>query len=344
MSHTAETTAPTPAAPATFSSSQYPGLTLGDAGEHATIHAIRLHAPSGRNGDDAAVLAAPAPNSRTVVATDALVCGRHFHPDYSTAYQVGRKAITQNFADIEAMGARPIAAVLALAAPPDTPVAAVEDLARGMNSRLRDYSAELVGGDVTASTTLTIAVTAIGLIGGDRPPLTLQGARPGQALVAAGHIGHAAAGLELLSRLGRDNIPASLQSLARAQQDPELTPGRGLVARATGATSMTDNSDGLVHDLTAIARASGVRIDLFADAIAPSPQLVEAGELLGVDPWSWVLAGGEDHTLLATTSFEPPSGFRTIGRVHKQRGHLPVSVDGEDPAYDGGWAAFDQPS
>ena len=117
--------------------------------EQAVITAIVTHAPSTRNGDDAAVLDHAAPNSRTVITTDTLVEGRHFRRDWSHPAEIGRKAITQNFADVEAMGARPIAALLALSAPGDTPLEFVADLARGINERVTDYDAELVGGDVT---------------------------------------------------------------------------------------------------------------------------------------------------------------------------------------------------
>ena len=54
-------------------------------------------------GDDAAVVIAP--DGRTVVSTDMLVEGRHFRLDWSTPHDVGRKAIAQNAADVEAMGA-----------------------------------------------------------------------------------------------------------------------------------------------------------------------------------------------------------------------------------------------
>ena len=89
--------------------SRYTGPTVADVGERAVTLAIQRMAPSSRNGDDAAVLATPAPNTRTVVSTDVLVEGRHFSLNWSSAEEVGRKAIVQNFADIEAMGARPVA-------------------------------------------------------------------------------------------------------------------------------------------------------------------------------------------------------------------------------------------
>ena len=66
-------------------------------------------------GDDAAVVVAG--DGRTVVSTDMLVAGRHFRLDWSTPHDVGRKAIAQNAADIEAMGAQATAFVVAFGAP-----------------------------------------------------------------------------------------------------------------------------------------------------------------------------------------------------------------------------------
>ena len=72
-------------------------------------------------GDDCAVLAAPAPGQRTVVTTDTLVENQDFmnlwpggiarvgeagefilEPARSSGYDVGRKAATQNLADVAA--------------------------------------------------------------------------------------------------------------------------------------------------------------------------------------------------------------------------------------------------
>lgn len=314
----------------------YSGPTLGDVGEHRAIEAIVSAAPSNRNGDDAAVLSHASPNSRAVATTDMLIEGRHFRVDWSTPEEIGRKAIVQNFADIEAMGARPIAALLAVSAPPHTPVSYLRGIAEGIHAKVGEYSAELVGGDLTSGNDLVLSVTAIGSLGGSRPELTLDRARPGQRVVAHGRIGWSGAGLALLERFGRD-VPEHLRPLVDAHCAPTLTPGRGVVARATGATAMTDNSDGLIVDLTTIARRSGVGIDLHSADIMPSPVVWEAAELLDADPWEWVLTGGEDHTLLATTAGDPPSGFHVIGRV--TRGES-VTIDGQSPKYGHGWVSF----
>lgn len=324
------------------------GPTLGDVGERAVIDVIVEASPSSVNGDDAAVLYPSSPNSRVVATTDMLVEGRHFRADVTTPRLLGRKAIVQNFADIEAMGARPIAALLSLSAPAGMPVAVVRELADGIASEVERYAAELVGGDVTAGESLVLSVTAIGSLGGNRPPLTLSGARAGQNIVAHGALGHSAAGLELLES-GVD-IPEELEPLVTAYQAPSIDPGAGVVARSVGASAMTDNSDGLLHDLGAIARRSRSRLDLFPAAIAPDALLVRAGELLGRDPWQWVCEGGEDHTLLGTLHGDAPVGFRTIGRVLKTTPNEinsdgefytpPVTIDGSLPPYGQGWESF----
>ncbi|AIG64232.1 thiamine monophosphate kinase [Corynebacterium atypicum] len=316
---------------------RYGGPTVSDLGEKRVIEAIVAESPSIVNGDDAAVLFNAPPNSRTVVTTDMAVEDRHFKLNWSTAEEIGKKAIVQNFADIEAMGARPVAALLAVAAPRATPVSFLQELARGIDSRVREFSAELVGGDVVSADQLTISVTAVGSLGGNLPALSLDRARPGQVLCASGAIGHSAAGMALLRRFGRVGVPEDMVVLRDAHTMPTVAPSRGMVARSTGATAATDNSDGLIVDVSTIARRSGVAIDLDPEAIAPSPALMRAGELTGIDPWAWVLGGGEDHTILATTSAAIPSGFRKIGEVHKGEG---VTVGGSAPKVTTGWASF----
>ncbi|AGF72331.1 thiamine-phosphate kinase [Corynebacterium halotolerans] len=316
---------------------RYAGPTLGEVGEHRAIEEIISAAPSSRNGDDAAVLSHASPNSRAVATTDMLIEGRHFKVEWSTPEEVGCKAIVQNFADVEAMGARPLAALLAISAPPHTPVSYIRGVAAGIADRAGEYSAELVGGDLTSGAELVLSVTAIGSLGGSLPELTLDRARPGQRIVAHGRLGWSAAGLALLDRFGRENVPAEFTELVEAHCAPRLNPGRGVIARATGATAMTDNSDGLVADLGIMARRSGVGIDLHSSAVEPDELLLRAGQLLDADPWEWVLAGGEDHTLLAATAGDPPSGFRSIARVTRGEG---VTVDGLEPAYGHGWVSF----
>ncbi|KKO84151.1 thiamine-phosphate kinase [Corynebacterium otitidis] len=317
--------------------SRFPGPTLGDVGEAAAIRELLAAAPSGLNGDDAAVLGVLAPSSRPVITTDALVSGRHFRIDWSEPEEVGIKAVTQNVADIEAMGARPHALVLSLSAPPETPVAVARGIAAGIASEAAEYSAQLVGGDLTTSRDLVLGVSALGALGGALPALTLSGARPGQRLIASGATGRSAAGLALIERLGRNAAEEAFPGLVAAHVAPRLRPNRGIVARAAGASAATDVSDGLVADLSTLAERSGVRVDLEAAAIAPSEEMRAAADELGEDAWRWALTGGEDHVIVAALEGPAPSGFREIGRVGRGSG---VTVDGRAPRYAGGWLSL----
>ena len=115
-------------------------------------------------GDDAAVVTAA--DGRTVVSTDMLVEGRHFRLDWSVPHDVGRKAIAQNAADIEAMGARATAFVVGFGAPGDTAAARVVEFADGMWHEARLLGAGIVGGDLVSAPQWVISVTVLGDLDG----------------------------------------------------------------------------------------------------------------------------------------------------------------------------------
>ena len=170
-------------------------------------------------GDDAAVVAAP--DGRVVASTDALVAGRHFRQDWGSAVDVGHRAAAANLADIVAMGATPTALLVALCVPLELDVSWVEGLADGLAAEAARVGASVVGGDIIASPTLTIAVTALGDLGG-RAPVTRAGARPGDVVAVTGRLGYAAAGYTVLSRGFRS--PKLLVDAYR--RPPGAVPGR----------------------------------------------------------------------------------------------------------------------
>src|SRR5699024_3144738 len=192
----------------------------------------------------------------------------------------------------------------------------------------------------TPADNITASVTAIGALGGDRQPLALSAARAGQKVVAHGKIGWSAAGWALLERFGTQLPDPQLQPLVDFHCAPEIEPGRGVIARATGATAMTDNLAGLVHDLTTIAKRSAAKINIFSEALAPGELLNVAAALLDHDPGTWLLAAGVDHPLSGTTKPDAPSGFRLIGDVHKSNGTDHLTLDGTPARYNTGWESF----
>jgi thiamine-monophosphate kinase len=261
-------------------------------------------------GDDAAVVAAP--DGRVVATTDVLVEGVHFRRDWSSAYDVGRKAAAANLADVAAMGGRGTALLVGLAAPADLPLKWSLELTDGLRDEAAVVGAAVVGGDVVRSDVLVISVTALGDLEG-RPPVTRSGAGVGDVVVLAGTLGRSAAGLALLHEGERTG------ELVDAHRRPTPPYDMGPVLAIAGATAMCDVSDGLVADVGHIATASRVLIDL--------------------DPADeHFLTGGEDHALVATlpSGADVPPGARVIGRV--VAGEPGVTVGGQPAA--GGWDHF----
>lgn len=284
-------------------------------------------------GDDAAVLAVG--TERIVLSTDTLVEGRDFRTGTSSGRDVGVKAAAQSFADVAAMGARPVALVVSLAAPAGTPVGWVDGLADGLAAECGRAGAVMAGGDVSEATEIVVTGTAIGSLDGGAAVLR-SGARAGDVVALAGSTGPAAAGLALLEsgRLG------GFESLLAAQRRPAPPYRCGPAAATAHATAMIDTSDGLVRDALRVASASGVVIDLELAALAPSEELLAAARELSADPADWLLGGGEDHALLAC--FGPgtvlPEGFRRIGTV--RAGAAAVLVDGQPWAGSAGWRHY----
>jgi thiamine-monophosphate kinase len=307
--------------------------TLGVIGEGAALARIFPRLPAASvalvgPGDDAALLAAP--DGRFVVTTDMMIHGPDFRLAWSSARDLGWKAAASNLADVAAMGAVPTALVVALAAPAGTAVTFLESFADG----LRDGCAAMapgcgvVGGDLSVSSTLTIALTAFGDLEG-RGPVLRSGARAGDVVAVSGALGDAAAGLRrLFSEAVVDGAPVSADELrgdplVMAQLAPTPPIGDGRLAALAGATAMIDISDGLALDSRRLALASGVAVNLSLSAV---------GSVAG-------LVGGEDHSLLATFPADTPlpGGFRAVGRVIDGVG---VLVDGEPYGERGGWDPY----
>ena len=318
--------------------------TLGALGEAEVLRRIFPRLPDAAvaivgPGDDAAVLTAP--DGRYVVTTDTMVHGPDFRFAWSTPRDLGWKAAATNLADIAAMGATPTALVVALVAPVDTHIAVLEGIADGLREALAELApgCGVVGGDLSVSETLTIAVTAFGDLGG-RAPVLRSGARAGDVVAVSGVLGLAARGLALLFEraIDEDGAPDAVRAIDlrpefSAALDAQLAPhppiADGVAAALAGATAMLDVSDGLVLDSRRIASASGVAIDLRSADVATH----------GV-PLHETLTGGEDHALLAT--FPPgvvlPGGFRPIGVVLAGSG---VTVDGRELDERGGWDPYE---
>jgi len=276
--------------------------------------------------DDAAVVDLPA-GGPLVASVDSVVEGVHFELAFCSAPDVGWKALMGALSDLAAMGATPLAALAALCVPGGS---GDGELALGVMAGVAEASAAagcpVVGGDVSASAALTVAVTVLGTVSdGGPPPVGRCGALPGDEVLLTGPCGGSAAALRAL-RAGTGPGQAYRRPLARLRE--------GRIARLSGAHAMMDVSDGLALDLHRLADASGAGFRLDEVPVAPGATLDEA------------LGGGEDYELLialngsdATTlidAFER-EGLRPPARVGTVVSDSEVRLFGDGPLQRRGW-------
>lgn len=302
-----------------------------------------------RPGDDAAVLG----RGRTARAltVDQQIAGVHVPSDLDPGVWA-RRLLAVNLSDLAAMGARPEAALLALAVPEEFPHRA---FLRATVAACRSAGARLAGGDVARSST---AVTSMTLLG-RRPPkgrwLRRNTGRPGDRLWVGGELGISALGQRLVARGARqkgrrvelpDLGPAS-SAVTRAAKHavrrhlaptPQLALGEWLGRRRA---AVIDVSDGLTRDLHRLCRASGVGATISLDAVTKTRTSETLARAEGVSFLSLVLGGGEDYVLLFATGprTTPPAHFgaRPIGWLTAERGLWSETDGRRSPLEAEGW-------
>ncbi len=255
-------------------------------------------------GDDAAVVAT---NAQSIITSDMAVEDVHFKLEWSSPFDIGRKITAANVADILSMGGKCDFLTASVALTGGETLQWIESLARGMKHEADLAGALIVGGDIARGPKVVISMTAVG---NSPSPILRSGARVGDGIYLSSLTGWSAAGLELLTREISINSATAEKALSEFS-----APTLDYSIDFLGATAMADVSDSVLVQAEQIADASGVQLALDQDLISAAPEFNELSELateLNADVMQWILAGGEDHVLLATGANLP--GVR-IGSV-----------------------------
>ncbi|MBI5880487.1 MAG: thiamine-phosphate kinase [Chloroflexi bacterium] len=307
-------------------------MKISDIGEFKLIERIRAKlppAPAGvvtGLGDDTAVMR-PSAGAYLLATCDAQVEGRHFRREWSTPYQIGRKALAVNLSDIAAMGGAPRYALVSLGLPNDLDVEFVDELYRGMVDEASQFDAHIVGGNLSGATEIVIDVTLLG----ECDPQQIvgrSGAREDDVVLVTGNLGAACCGTDLLATSRDVPVqPAARDFCLRAAQTPtpRVREGR-LIAQSGLAHAMIDVSDGLAADLGHICDESRVSVRLFAEPLPIASETVEVAFAVGRDPLDPALHGGEDYELLVVAP--RADAPRLIELVQSQTG-TPLTVIGD---------------
>ena len=266
-------------------------------------------------GDDAAVVAT---NTQSIITSDMAVEDVHFKLEWSSAFDIGRKITAANVADILSMGGRCDYLTASVALTGEETLQWIENLARGMKHEADLAGALIVGGDIARGSKIVISMTAVG---NSKSPILRSGAQVGDGIYLSSLTGWSAAGLELLTREISINSEIAEKALSEFS-----APTLDYDSEFSQATAMADVSDSILIQAEQIAAASGVQLVLDQSLIAAAPEFEELSQLaseLKVDVLHWILAGGEDHVLLATGVNLP--GVR-IGSVAQGSGVTGVEI------------------
>jgi thiamine-monophosphate kinase len=244
------------------------------------------------------------------ITKDMLIENVHFKIDWTTSYELGKKAIEVNVSDLAAMGnVTPKYIFIGFGVPSNTSEKFVKDLLKGIKETCNKYKILLSGGDTVKSEKIIISVTVIGI--GKSKPVKRTGAQVGDLIGVTNNFGDSGAGLHLLYKHGiKYNYTKSERVLVNAQNIPRARLKESCKI-SKYLTSLTDASDGLFVSLNLITQDSfkGAHIDIEKIPVSYNLKIVfnNNKQIL-----NFALFGAEDYQLVFTV---PKSKSKIIKKL-----------------------------
>jgi len=278
-------------------------MLIKDIGEFALIERFRRKIRTDStvikaSGDDCAVLKFDKKRYQ-LFTCDMIVEGVDFLPGDKPEL-IGRKALAISISDIAACGGIPRYCVVSLGMPKNTTVKRVDGILRGMVDLAAKYKLNIVGGDLSRASRLSIDVSMLGIV--EKKYLCLRsGAKIGDIIFVSGELGGSIRGKHLCFT-------------------PRLKEARFLVENFR-VNSMIDLSDGLSQDLGHILEQSKAGAVIYEGLIPLSSQARNLEEALFM---------GEDFELLFTLASKEAKKlismrqniFRPIGEIVDKKYNL----------------------
>lgn len=304
-------------------------------------------------GDDAAVLK-KTDNKFTLLSSDTFVEGVHFDITYHPMHHLGYKIISAALSDIYAMNGKPTSILINIAVPNRQSVQMIDDLYKGIYSAGFDYEVEVVGGDISPNhSNMVITVNAYGEVDSDKVTYR-NGAKQGDAICVTGDLGAALAGLRILMRekkfweehandaiqpdlseyefvVKKQLVPVAKKNLIEALSEYNLVP-----------SSMIDVTQGLIHEVNALAKASDLGVYLYQAAIPVAVETRHVADEMEEDVDRYALFGGEDLEIVFSLPekevekfVQDYNDFSVVGRfVPKEDGLKMQTAEGDVISFD----------
>ena len=259
-------------------------------------------------GDDCAVL--DWSGSKLLFKTDAIVESIHFERD-TPPEAIGRKALARALSDIAAMAGTPTHALITLGVHAEMEPSLIEAVYQGLRDCAREHHVNIVGGETTSLSQLTLSIS---LIGKASKPILRTGSAVGDAIFVSGELGGSLAGHHL-------NFTPRLKE-ARWLSDQDIVH------------AMIDLSDGLATDLRhLLSDQTGAELLTRALPIRRAAKERARDNPSGKTALLAALTDGEDYELLFTVSSKdavplldgwksafPETPLHCIGKITDQPG------------------------
>lgn len=304
-------------------------------------------------GDDAAVIRSEGV-TLNLLSSETFVEGVHFDITYTPLHHLGYKIVSAAVSDIYAMNGRPTSILINLAVPNRQSVQMIDDLYKGIYSAGFDFEVEVVGGDITANhNNMVISVSVFGEADTDKV-VYRKGAEQGDAICVTGDLGAAIAGLRVLMRekkfweehgnegaqpdlseyefvVKKQLVPKARKNLIEALSENNIKP-----------SSMIDVTQGLLHEISQIAKASDLGAYLYQAAIPVAVETRHVADEMEEDVDRYALFGGEDLEMVFTLPekevekfVEQFNDFSVVGRmVPKEDGLKVQTAEGDVIPFD----------
>jgi thiamine-monophosphate kinase len=280
-------------------------------------------------GDDAAVVDFP-PNERLVVSTDVSNENVHFRREWLSPEEIGWRATVAALSDLAAMAAKPLGLVSAMTVP-----ASWRDVLGGIGDGIgaasSAFDCPILGGDLSAGTELSIAVTVLGTT---TNPLMRGGARAGDVLWVTGMLGAPGEAVRAWNE-GKPPLPRARARFAHPM--PRIREGLWLAEN--GCHAAIDISDGLVADARHIAAASGLTLTVVLDAIPTFDDVTPQDAAASGEEYELLVAGPIN---IDVEAFAREFGITLtrVGEVSQGASGVAVIHGGQRVEFGGGYDHF----
>jgi thiamine-monophosphate kinase len=280
-------------------------------------------------GDDAAVVDFP-PNERLVVSTDVSNENVHFRREWLSPEEIGWRATVAALSDLAATAAKPVGLVSAMTVP-GTWRDVLAGIGEGIGRASSAFACPILGGDLSAGTELSIAVT---VLGSTTNPLMRSGARAGDVLYVTGMLGAPGEAVRAWNE-GKPPLPRARARFAHPV--PRIREALWLADH--GCTAAIDISDGLVADARHIAAASGMTLTVVLDAVPCFDDVTPQDAAASGEEYELLVAG---PITLDFDAFAREFGITLtrVGEVNPGPPHVTVIHGGKRVEFGGGYDHF----